>query len=161
MKALHQLTYLLLCLSLLGCSKQTGAEQDTFRDKLKLVTISGEPVDENRFKNKVLIVNLWATWCGPCIREMPDLEDMNKQLPDDIILVLASDEEVDRVQRFLQSRSYDLEFLRVTTSIESLGAYSLPTTLVINQEGELIDKLVGARKWNTPDQIQLFKNYLK
>lgn len=161
LRLFQYISILIISIGLLSCSKQSSSEDSTFRDKLKLVSLKGEPIDVSRFENKVVILNLWATWCGPCIREMPDLEKMQKELPDDIVLILASDEEPDRINRFLESNSFDLEFLRLNSSLESLGVYSLPTTFVINRNGELIETLVGARKWDTRDQIQTFKNYLK
>ena len=161
LKLLQYISILIIGIGLLSCSNQSSSEDSTFRDKLKLVSLKGEPIDVSRFENKVVILNLWATWCGPCIREMPDLEEMQKELPNDIVLILASDEEPDGINRFLKSNSFDLEFLRLNRSLESLGVYSLPTTFVINRNGELIETLVGARKWDTPDQIQSFKNYLK
>ena len=161
LRLFQYISILIISIGLLSCSKQSSSEDSTFRDKLKLVSLKGEPIDVSRFENKVVILNLWATWCGPCINEMLDLEKMRKELPNDIVLVLASNEELDVINRFLESNSFDLEFLKLNGSLESLGVYSLPTTFVISQGGDLIETLVGARRWDTPDQIQTFKNYLK
>ena len=146
-----------ISLGLLSC----GSAEPTFRDKLKILTLQGESLNKDQYENKVLILNLWATWCGPCIREMPDLQEMQTELPDDFVLLLASDEEPEKVKRFIENNSFELDFVRLNNSIESLGVYSLPTTFIVGKDGELVDTLVGAREWNTPEQIENFKNYLR
>lgn len=159
MKATYRAFVLLTFMGLASCF--SGSREETFLGKLKLSTLEGAPISSDRFDNKILILNLWATWCGPCIQEMPDLEEMQKELSNDFVLVLASDEESGRIDRFLRNTSHELEFVRISNSLESLGVYSLPTTFIIGKDGELLDTLVGARKWNTTEQLQTFENYLK
>lgn len=124
-----------------------------------MANLQGEELQQA--PDKILILNLWATWCAPCIREMPDLVEMQKLLPDDFVLLLASDEEPERVNRFLTNSSFDLEFIRINNSIESLGVYSLPTTFIVGKDGELLETLVGARNWNDEELIKNLKKYLK
>lgn len=139
--------------------EEANPESGSFKSKLKLINLEGEELKQTA--DKILILNLWATWCGPCIREMPDLVEMQKLLSDDFVLLLASDEEPERINRFLTNSSFDLEFIRINNSIESLGVYSLPTTFIVGKDGELLETLVGARNWNDEELIQNLKNYLK
>ncbi|WP_370089995.1 TlpA family protein disulfide reductase [Ekhidna sp.] len=135
--------------------------KETFLSKIKLTDLQGEAFDSEQFKNKVVILNLWATWCTPCIREMPDLVKMQTELPNDFVLILASDESPEKIRQFTEKRPFDLTFTQIQTSVESLGVYSLPTTFVIGKDGQLLETLVGARKWDSPDQIEQLKTYLK
>lgn len=151
----------ILCLSIILGLFSCGTPGPTFRDKLKILTLQGESISKDQYENKVLILNLWATWCGPCIREMPDLQEMQAELSDDFVLLLASDEEPEKITKFVENNSFKLEFVRLNNSIESLGAYSLPTTFIVGKDGELVETLVGARKWNTPEQLKNIKKYLK
>ena len=155
MKKLLIIAFLLI--GLISCQ----LEKDTFISKIKLADLKGETLDKEQFKNKIVILNLWATWCTPCIREMPDLVKMQNELPGDFVLLLASDESLEKIQQFTERRPFDLTFAQNKTSVESLGVYSLPTTFIIGKDGQLLETLVGARKWDSPEQIEQLKTYLK
>ncbi len=155
MKKLLIISFLLI--GLISCQP----EKDTFISKIKLADLKGETLDKEQFKNKIVILNLWATWCTPCIREMPDLVKMQNELPDDFVLLLASDESLEKIQQFTERRPFDLTFTQIQTSVESLGVYSLPTTFIIGKDGQLLETLVGAREWDSPEQIEQLKTYLK
>jgi thiol-disulfide isomerase/thioredoxin len=153
-----------ICL-LLFASCQTPAKKkelpvsapDDSSPKITLVDLENRPIAFSQ--DKITILNLWATWCKPCIEEMPALEEMANQLPDSFELILASDEELKRISTFTSSRSLKLTFARLTSSMEALGVYSLPTTLIINAKGEILTTLVGAHDWNTPEQIDYIKTF--
>ncbi len=137
------------------------SKEELFYSKIKLTDLQGEDLDPRQFKNKIVILNLWATWCGPCIKEMPDLVEMKNNLSEEFVLILASGESLDRIQQFKENRSFDLSFVQTQTSLESLGVYSLPTTFIIGKDGQLLETLVGARKWDSPEQIDQLKMYIK
>lgn len=143
--------------SLISCQP----EKNTFISKIKLADAKGQALDSEQFDNKIVILNLWATWCTPCIREMPDLVKMQNELPVDFVLLLASDESLEKIQQFTERRPFDLTFAQIQTSVESLGVYSLPTTFIIGKDGQLLETLVGARKWDSTEQIEQLKTYLK
>lgn len=155
MKKLLIISFLLI--GLISCQP----EKDTFISKIKLADLKGETLDKEQFKNKIVILNLWATWCTPCIREMPDLVKMQNELPSDFVLLLASDESLEKIQQFTERRPFDLPFTQIQTSVESLGVYSLPTTFIIGKDGQLLETLVGAREWDSSEQIEQLKTYLK
>jgi thiol-disulfide isomerase/thioredoxin len=151
------ITASLLLIGLVSCQPN----EETFLSKLNLTNLDGESLDSEPFKDKILILNLWATWCNPCIKEMPDLVEMQNELPDDFVLLLASDEALNKIQTFTEKRAFDLKFLQVQNSIESLGVYALPTTFIIGKDGQLLETLVGARKWDSHKNIEQLKTYLK
>lgn len=132
----------------------------SFKSALRLKTLNGEAIDLEAYQNKVLILNLWATWCGPCIKEMPDLEEMEAALGDDFVLLLASDEGDAKIKKFVTKKDFDLNFIQIENSLESLGVYSLPTTFIVGADGELKDTLIGARDWTNEKQITSIKSYL-
>ncbi len=141
-------------------SIESAAPPTNFKEALKLKTLDGAPIDLSTYGNKILILNLWATWCGPCIKEMPDLEEMEATLGDDFVLLLASDEGATKINQFKEKRDFDLEFVQIDNSLESLGVYSLPTTFIVGADGELVDTLIGAREWTSANQITAIKSYL-
>lgn len=148
----------LLLIGFVSCQPK---KKETFLSKINFTDLEGESLDSDLFKNKIVILNLWATWCNPCIKEMPDLMKMQEELPDGFVLLLASDEDQEKIQNFKERRGFDLKFLQIQTSMESLGVYSLPTTFIIGKDGQLLETLVGARKWDSPKQIEHLETYLK
>ncbi|MEQ9305106.1 MAG: TlpA disulfide reductase family protein [Marinoscillum sp.] len=148
---------LLIIVSIISCQPK----KETFLSKIKLTDLQGQTLDSEQFENKIVILNLWATWCKPCIKEMPDLVKMQNELPGDFVLLLASDEPLEKIQQFAERRPFNLTFTQIQTSVESLGVYSLPTTFIIGKDGQLLETLVGAREWDSPEQIEQLKTYLK
>lgn len=146
-----------LLIGLISCQP----EKDTFISKIKLTDLKGQALNAEQFDDKVVILNFWATWCKPCIKEMPDLVEMQNKLSEDFVLVLASDESMEKIQQFIERRPFELTFAQMQTSTETLGVYSLPTTFIIGKEGQLLETLVGARAWDSPEQIEKIKTYLK
>ena len=152
---------LVISLFVLGLIASCQPKKETFFSKIKLADLQGQALDSGQFENKIVILNLWATWCAPCIKEMPDLVKMKNELPDDFVLLLASDESLEKIQQFTERRPFDLTFAQIQTSVETLGVYSLPTTFIIGKDGQLLETLVGARKWDSTEQIEQLKTYLK
>lgn len=150
------LFFLSLIVLIGSCSEPVG-----FLDSLVLKTLDGEEIEINSYENKIVILNLWATWCKPCINEMPDLVNMQKQLTDDFVLVLASEEDLSRIGSFVDHYKFDLNFVRLESGLESIGVTLLPTTFIVAKDGRLIDTVVGSRKWDSDEQISELKNLVK
>lgn len=125
---------------------------------IELYDLTDNPI---KLDSEIIILNLWATWCKPCIAEMPDLEEMQKQLPENFRLILASEEPLERQLNFINRQSFELDFVQLKSGMESLGVYALPTTLILDSEGNILETMVGTRAWNTPEQILQITSYLK
>lgn len=149
--------FLAIGVLLLGCqpARQPAAEEVTAPFVFpSLVELDGQPFDTAALGDDLLILNVWATWCKPCIQEMPALSRMQKQLPKGYRLILASDESEERIRAFAFKRTDSLHFVRLLTPMDALGVYSLPTTLVLDAAGTPLDTLVGMREWDNPEQIR-------
>ena len=140
------LTYLILILS--SCS-----EPD-----YRLVDGSSGKLDD--FLGRWLIVNYWADWCPPCIKEMPDLMIAEKKLKDsDVSLFLVSDEDVSVISKFVDNNPYTLNFLKSNVSNEMLGVYSLPTTILFDNRGNKVETIVGVLDFSDENLINKFLKY--
>ncbi len=113
---------------------------------------SGERVRLSELRGRVVLLNLWATWCPPCLREMPDLNRLDQDYgPLGLTVVALSDEPLQTIQSFVQARTF--EFLVAQAPIGSLdSAYeaarrTLPTTFVIDREGVVQAVESGARDY--------------
>jgi thiol-disulfide isomerase/thioredoxin len=115
------------------------------------------------FRGKVVVLNLWATWCTPCIAEMPMLDRLQQELGDEGVVVLALS--IDRggskaVTDFYERTGvrnlgvYVDPSMRVTTD---LGAPGLPTTLLIDPEGTELGRVIGPMEWDSPEAIDLVR----
>lgn len=125
---------------------------------IELVDLQGNPVEWEDFRGKTVFLNFWATWCRPCIMEMPSMDQAYQSLKDeDFVFLAASYEEPGKIKSFQENRDFSFLFVHVRTSLESLNIYSIPTTFIINKEGELVETIVGSRQWNTPEMLNKLK----
>jgi len=148
--------FFIFLISLAGCSSEkTGEQSAIVASQIKLTDLEGNEVDLTEFEGKTIFVNFWATWCRPCIQEMPSIAALQAQLAGkNIEFFFASDEEVDKIQKFMESRKMKLNFVRVENP-ESLGIQALPTTFIFNDEGNMVFSEVGFRKWDGPATVEM------
>lgn len=123
---------------------------------------AGERVKFEQFKGKVIFLNLWATWCGPCRAEMPTIENLYKGInTDDVVFVMLSvdfDKDEPRVGAYIDKHKYTFPVYRPSGYLTSqLDIPSIPTTLIISKEGKIVSKEVGATNFDTAK----FKKFLQ
>lgn len=121
-----------------------------------LTDLDGENHSLQEFKGKPIFINFWATWCPPCNAEMPGIIELMEQTKGQVNFVFATRESTDLVKKHLERKGWDIPvYLYDGLPSESLSAEVLPTTVVINANGEIIHKSNGMRKWNTSDALIL------
>ena len=106
--------------------------------------------DFNTAQNNVVIVNFWATWCPPCIAEMPSLQALYNDYKDKVFFVFVTSEGTDKVKPFLEKNKYELPIYNMQTNVpELLSSRSIPATYLINKKGGIIISKIGAANWNS------------
>lgn len=112
---------------------------------------SGSEVQLSTFFGKPIVLNFWASWCGPCQSEMPDFNEKYAELGDDIHFVMVNmtdggRETMETASAFIEKNGYDFPVFFDTSSqaATTYGAYSLPTSFFINAQGHVIAQAVGA-----------------
>lgn len=111
-----------------------------------LRALDGRPVALDAFRGRPVVLNLWATWCPPCIREMPVLQQAQRQRPDVHFVFVNQGEQPQRVQAFLAGRGLHLDNVLLDTNGDvagELGARGLPTTAFFDAQGRLAGVRVG------------------
>lgn len=114
---------------------------------LALPALDGRQVELERFKGKPVVVNLWATWCPPCVREMPVLQEAQQQREDVHFVFINQGERAAEVSSFLARHRLDLSNILLDSFSQAatqFGQRGLPTTLFFDASGRLVDSRVGA-----------------
>ncbi|KVL06007.1 TlpA disulfide reductase family protein [Burkholderia territorii] len=113
---------------------------------MQLEALDSTPVPPQRFAGKPLIVNLWATWCAPCRREMPILEQAQREHPGITVLMLNQGENAQAVRAFLEQQGLRFDNVLLDPPLRAMHAYGsrgLPTTLFFDAKGTLVESHMG------------------
>jgi peroxiredoxin len=126
---------------------------------------AGNRVDSSSFRGKLVLLNFWATWCPPCVEEMPSLQLLQDSLGDDGLKVVAVsvDERYSDIPPFVAE--HGLRFLvlhdlgkRVSRRYE---VFQFPETWIIRRDGTLASHIIGARDWAAPGSLEIFRDLLE
>ena len=116
------------------------------------------------FKGKILLVNFWATWCAPCIKEMPSLDRLKSKIKGnfDVVAISVDRDGVSKVTDFFNNNkiTYLERFFDIKNSIaKEIGLFGVPTSYFVNKNGEIIGYYQGDMEWDNKTVIE-FINYL-
>jgi thiol-disulfide isomerase/thioredoxin len=126
----------------------------------QLRRLDGEMLDVADLRGKVLFVNLWATWCPPCIAEMPSIQRLYDGFRDseDVAFLLICAEDAQMVRAFLAENGYDLPVYQLTDRPpEALRTRGIPATFIISRTGAIARKRVGAAHWDAPKVVSFLR----
>ncbi len=126
-----------------------------------LVNLQDEPVNFKTSIGEVAVINLWATWCPPCIAEMPSFQKLYDQYGDRVDFYFVSSEEEEKLEKFLAKKNYNLPvFQPLSMAPIKLQSTSLPTTFVISRHGKIAVHKEGAANWNDEGFKELLEQLL-
>ena len=151
------------CFLLISCnSKITNDRSFSDLEYLQLKTsfldLHENTLNLSLFKEGKIVISYWATWCGPCIKEMPSIKRAEKILEEHgYTFLLISDETISKISKFKNERNFDFNFLKSSKSFETLGVYSMPTSYVFDENGNIIETIVGAIEWDSEEMITKLK----
>jgi cytochrome c biogenesis protein CcmG, thiol:disulfide interchange protein DsbE len=137
----------------------TPAPDFTIKDSDRSVTLS-------QLRGKIVVLNFWATWCPPCVDEMPSLEQLQKKFQgtDITILAVSVDDDADDYHKFLRQHAIDLLTVResgqktdtgVIAPVSSrYGTFKVPETYIIDRNGVIRRKFIGEVNWGQPEIVE-------
>ncbi|HUS54927.1 MAG TPA: TlpA disulfide reductase family protein [Thermohalobaculum sp.] len=134
---------------------------ETFRD------LYGNPITLADYSGKVVLLNIWATWCPPCRAEMPAIDQLAGAMAgkDFAVIPLSTDRGgVEKVAEFFKDiRVENLKVMhdRTNNVARQAGALGLPVTLILDREGREIARLLGAANWNSPDARAILRRVIE
>ncbi|WFP60652.1 TlpA disulfide reductase family protein [Mesorhizobium sp. WSM4904] len=131
--------------------------------EISFADAAGQPKTLAGYAGKVVLLNVWATWCGPCRKEMPTLDRLQAKLggPDFEVVALSMDRKgPDAVRKFFAETDVTHLAPNIDTSAQAmftLGAVGLPMTLLIDRQGKEIGRLIGPAEWDAPDMVDFIR----
>ena len=153
---------ILLKTGAMNASTEEPAVIKNFNYDFKIKTLDGRVTDFNEFKGKVIFLNVWATWCGPCRVEMPSIQNLyNKVDKEKIVFVMLSVDDrksFDKVVNFVGEKEYTFPVYVPHESLpEQLMVRTIPTTFVIGPDGKIAARETGTANYDT----EKFKGFLE
>lgn len=155
----------------------TTRNQHSFIDQLeqngaidfKVKTLEGQEITFSQFKDKIVILSFWASWCAPCVEEFPSMISLLKKFPDKVVMIAVSaDYSVEDINIFFKSLKIEgkLPNLFVTWDPEheisqKYQIQRMPETFIFKKDAKLLRKVVGSIKWDDEDAIGFFNTHTK
>ena len=133
---------------------------------VRFITQNGTRRDMESLRGKVLLVNVWATWCIPCREEMPTLDSLQKQLGSadfEVLTIATGFNNLEGIERFLAQAEVTALPILLDPDSElgaEFGAIGLPLTVILNREGQEIARLIGGAEWDSESALNIFNALL-
>jgi thiol-disulfide isomerase/thioredoxin len=155
--------FLLLFLAAVNSAVFAGASEEVpVGGSLREATLrglNGPSRQLSAFRGKPLIINVWASWCGPCREEMASLERLAwlDEKQDFVIIGISTDDYADQAEGLLKHANATIsQFIDTNRQMENmLGASRLPLTVLVDADGRVLQKVYGARQWDGADALRL------
>jgi len=130
-----------------------------------VTTDSGRKISADDFGGRLLLVNFWATWCPPCINELPSLNALAAELKGSGVVVLGISVDKDKAayDRFLKKVKLNFETSRDPSADISAdyGTFKYPETYVIDRNGKVLEKFINEQPWMSPEIVNRLKGYAR
>jgi len=131
-----------------------------------LSALGGKMVSLTDYRGKVILLNIWATWCPPCVEEMPSMQKLYQELKDESFEILAVSIDVSGAKAVLPfMKKHKLSFPALTDTkgaIKSLyQTTGVPESFIIDKDGIIVEKVIGPRDWATPGAIRSFQKLIQ
>lgn len=127
----------------------------------QLISLKGVATNFEQEKGEVVVVNFWATWCPPCVAEMPSFQSLYDDYGDKVSFLFIAQDAEEKVSSFLKKKNYNLPvFYENSATPTQLQSKSIPITFVISKSGKIIVSETGAANWNSDATRNLLNKLL-
>ncbi|RZP03076.1 MAG: TlpA family protein disulfide reductase [Flavobacteriales bacterium] len=147
----------------MGCNSGTTnikkvSDLESLQLKTSFFDLNEKNLDLSVYKEGKIVVSYWATWCAPCIKEMPGIKRAEEILQEyGYTFLLVSDETVSKISEFKNEWNFDFNFLKSSKSFETLGVYAMPISYIFDENGQIIETIIGAIEWDSEEMINKLK----
>ena len=153
--------FLLCYFLLIGCNSVINSKEsdlESLQLKSSFVDLEENNLNLSEFNNGKVVISYWATWCAPCIKEMPSIKRAEEILKDyGYTFFLVSDETISKISNFKNETNFDFNFLKSNKSFETIGVYAMPTSYVFDENGKIVETFVGVIDWDSEEIINKLK----
>lgn len=154
----------MLCLDCKEAPKKMGSEAEELpiapektREPM-FEDLEGRSIALADYQGNRVLLNYWATWCRPCIEEMPALVKLQKHLAEEnYVFLFASDQSVKKIRDFKVTRGFDFQYIKYNGALAEQQISALPVTLIYNEVGEQVARFDGGVQWDSPEMIEQLK----
>ena len=152
--------------SLFNQSSGPGLKKGLPAPDFTLPGLDGKMVRLADYKGKVVLLNIWATWCPPCVEEMPSMEELYQKLKAEGFEILAVSMDISGAQAvrpFMEKHKLNFPALTDTEgAVKSLyQTTGVPESFIIDKDGIIVEKVIGPRDWASPGAIRSFRNLIQ
>jgi cytochrome c biogenesis protein CcmG/thiol:disulfide interchange protein DsbE len=150
---------ILLLASATGCDRGSRPNQIGQTAPQFSITDDARTIDLAHLRGRVVVLNFWASWCAPCLQELPSLIALQHQLPQVQVLGVSTDADPAAYQAFLNRHHVDFLTIRdgAQTSNALYGTFRYPETYIIDKHGELRRKFIGPQDWTSPEIVDFLQ----
>lgn len=130
---------------------------------LMVKNLDGTSLNMADYKGRVIFLNFWATWCMPCVAELPSINNLYNEFKDDVVFLLISNEAASKVQNYHTKKEYNVPFHLIDANGFIPNQYAhkgIPTTFIINKNGKIIKASSGAEDWDDDDFVETLKSLI-
>ena len=160
----------LIFFCLLSCSQKPDTPMvrvnENINSEFNLPSLDNKYISSEELKGKYLLVNFWATWCSPCVRELPSLNNLNNIFleNDDFVLIainIGQDKAV--VRKFIdeKTRVDFIVLLDEKMELSNWNVQAIPTTFLVDKNGKVLYKAEGEKAWDDPKFITFFNSFIE
>ena len=140
-------------ITLFAPSAEKESERETLNKNAyqwQFKTLEGQQVNLASFQDDVVFLNFWATWCPPCVAEMPSIQKLYDDYKDEVAFLLVTNEDAKTVNRFMQKKGLDMPiYLNQYQPPEAFSTSTIPTTYILSKNGDIVMEKEGAARWNS------------
>jgi len=129
--------------------------------RIKMTNRFGYPFTLRDLGGRPVFLNFWATWCGPCISEMRSMSEIYEIYKDQAVFLAVTTEDFDKIEAFRQEHQFPFEFARLDVDYIEAFVIKLPTTMLINRNGELVYEEEGYRDWTNFNNVEKLKEIIR
>lgn len=128
----------------------------------QLLDLDGRPVPFQQFRGKPIFLNIWATWCPPCVREMPSIARLagRPELKGVAFICVSADASGNTVKSFLEGKGWPMTVLRAEGAPKVFMTDAIPATFIIAPSGNIVSSAVGAKDWDDAETVSLLRELL-
>lgn len=149
-------------INLISSSRSNKAKEKSLNYDFSIRDSSGKKIPFTEFKGKVLFINLWATWCGPCRSEMPTIQQLYNELGNEqvkfVMLSMDTEKTSNKIEGYIKTNAYSFPVYMPSGYLpDQFQVPSIPTTFIISKAGKILVREVGATNFNTPKYKKLIE----